>query len=452
MDPITLSRIQFAANVGFHILFPAITIGLAWLLLYFKLRYDSSGLTGWMAAYRFWVKVFALTFAIGIVTGVTMSFQFGTNWPGFMNTVGNVAGPLLAYEVLTAFFLEATFLGIMLFGIRRVSNRMHTLATLLVAVGTTLSAFWILALDSWMQTPVGYAMRDGVAIPTDWLAILFSPSFPYRFVHMLMACGLTVAFLVAGLSAYRWRRGDRSEEVRAGLGSGVWIAAVLIPLQIVVGDLHGVNSFEQQPAKIAAVEGVWQTQRGAASVLFAVPDEATRSNRYAVEIPKLASLYLGHSWNAEVRGLNEFDGNHPPVATVFWAFRLMVGVAFLMLFVSWSALVQIKRQGGPGPLTARLLTAMSFSGWVALISGWTVTEVGRQPWLVYGVLRTADAAGAVPAGAIGLSLGLYLSLYAILLFAYVSVLFYLARKASTGNAPSPFGEDPDDVAKAFGHA
>lgn len=449
MTPLLLSRIQFAANIGFHILFPAITIGLAWLLLYFKLRYNGSRQSRWLAAYQFWVKVFALSFAVGIVTGVTMSFQFGTNWPGFMNTVGNVAGPLLAYEVLTAFFLEATFLGIMLFGVKRVSNRVHTLATVAVAAGTTLSAFWILALNSWMQTPVGFEMRNGQAYVTDWLSVLFAPSFPYRFIHMLTASGLTVAFLVSGLSAYRYLRGDRGDDVGAALGTGVWMAAVLIPLQIFVGDLHGVNSFEHQPAKVAAMEGTWQTQRHAPSVLFALPDQATQSNRYEVSIPGLASLYLGHSWDTEVRGLSEFPDVHPPVALVFWAFRLMVFVAFVMLIVSWSALVQLIRRGAPGPRMARLLVGMSFSGWVALLAGWTVTEVGRQPWLVQGVLRASEAVGAVPAPRVGVSLGFYLLLYVVLLVAFISVLFHMARRAAKhSTVPSEL----DDPSKALGHA
>jgi len=432
-DALLAARIQFAANITFHILFPAISLALAWLLVYFKLRYDRSGETGWLEAYRFWVKIFALGFALGVVSGVTMSFQFGTNWPGFMETVGNIAGPLLAYEVLTAFFLEATFLGIMLFGVKRVSNRVHTLATLLVAGGTTLSAFWILALNSWMQTPVGFEMIDGVAHPTDWLAILFSPSFPYRFVHMMLASGLTVAFLVAGVSAYRWRRGERSTEVRLALASGVRLAALLIPLQILAGDLHGVNTFHHQPAKLAAMEGIWETGRGVPAVLFGWPDEATRTNRYEVAIPGLASLYLGHSFDAEVRGLNDFGDEHPPVAPVFIAFRVMVGVGLLMLAVAWGALWQLRRGGDPGPGMARVLVMMTFSGWVALVAGWYVTEIGRQPWLVQGVLTTAAAVADHPVGRVGLTLAMYLALYAGLLAAFVSVLFYLARKAGTGD-------------------
>jgi cytochrome bd ubiquinol oxidase subunit I len=429
LDAVLAARIQFAANISFHILFTAISIGLAWVLVYFKLRHDHGGGDHWLAAYRLWVKVFALCFAIGVVTGVTMSFQFGTNWPGFMLTVGNIAGPLLAYEVLTAFFLEATFLGVMLFGMKRVSNRVHSLATLLVAIGTTLSAFWILALNSWMQTPVGYAMEGGRAQATDWLAILFNPSFPYHFTHMLLACGLTVAFLIAGISAYRWRRGDRGADVAIALRSGVWLAAALIPLQILVGDLHGVNTYHHQPAKIAAMEGLWETRREAPMVLFAIPDEAARTNRYELAIPRLASLYLGHSFAAEVRGLEEFPDSHPPVAPVFFAFRVMVGMGLLMLAVAWTAAWQLRRHGSPGPRLARVLVAMSFSGWMALIAGWYVTEIGRQPWVVQGLLRTAAVAADHTVGRIGLTLAMYLTLYGVLLAAFVSVLFYLARKA-----------------------
>ncbi|MDW3682163.1 cytochrome ubiquinol oxidase subunit I [Cupriavidus sp. CV2] len=432
LDPVVLARVQFAANITFHILFPTISISLGWVLLFFKLRFNKTGDDRWMAAYRFWVKIFALTFALGVVSGITMSFQFGTNWPGYMETVGNVAGPLLAYEVLTAFFLEATFLGIMLFGMRRVSNRTHTIATLLVAGGTTLSAFWILALNSWMQTPAGFEMIDGRAHVTSWLAVIFNPSFPYRFVHMLLASGLTVAFLLAGISAYRWLRGDRAPEVLSSLRTGVTIAAVLIPLQIVAGDLHGLNTLHHQPAKIAAMEGIWKTEKGAPAVLFGLPNARTQSNDFEIAIPKLASIYLTHSADGEIKGIDAFGDKHPPVAPLFFAFRIMVGVGLLMLAVSWVAAWQLRRGGQPAPWMARALIAMTFSGWVALVAGWYVTEIGRQPYLVYGVLTTAQAASKVPAAMIASTLVMYLALYLSLIAAYVSVVFYLARKAGTG--------------------
>ena len=429
-DPVVLARIQFAANMTFHILFPTISISMGWALLFFKTRFVATGQAHWMAAYQFWVKIFALTFALGVVSGITMSFQFGTNWPGFMNTVGNVAGPLLAYEVLTAFFLEATMLGIMLFGRDRVSERVHTLATFLVAAGTTASAFWILALNSWMHTPAGFEMINGQAHVTSWFEVIFNPSFPYRLTHMLLASGLTVSFLLAGISAFRWLKNDRGADVLASLKTGIYMAAFLIPVQIVVGDLHGVNTLEHQPAKIAAMEGIWKTGEGVPAVLFALPDAATQSNRFEIAIPKLASLYLTHDWNGEVKGIDAFGDKHPPVAPVFFAFRIMVGVGLLMLAVSWFGAWRLRRRGDIPRWLARVLVGMTFSGWVALIAGWYTTEIGRQPWLVQGVLTAADAASTVPAANIALTLALYLSLYAVLLVAYVSVLFYLAKKAT----------------------
>ena len=440
LDAIVLARIQFAANMTFHILFPTISISLGWVLLFFKLRFVKTGQQHWMDAYQFWVKIFALTFAMGVVSGITMSFQFGTNWPGYMQKVGNIAGPLLAYEVLTAFFLEATMLGVMLFGRARVSERMHTTATLLVAGGTTLSAFWILALNSWMHTPAGFVMIDGQAHVTSWLQVIFNPSFPYRFTHMMLASGLTVAFLVAGVSSYRWLRSDRSPEVMSGLKTGIYLAAVLIPLQIMAGDAHGLNTLEYQPAKLAAMEGIWKTEKGVPAVLFALPDEKTRTNRYEIAIPKLASLYLTHSLDGEVKGLDQFEGKHPPVAPVFWGFRIMVGVGMLMLLISWASVFQLKpwKRGSGRTLTAwhaRVLVAMTFAGWVALIAGWYVTEIGRQPWLVSGILTAADAASKVTAPRIALTLSAYLTLYAALIVAYVSVVFYLARHKTQSDKP-----------------
>jgi cytochrome d ubiquinol oxidase subunit I len=444
LDPVVLARLQFAANVTFHILFPTISIAMGWFLLFFKTRFVATGEQYWMDAYQFWIKIFALTFALGVVSGITMSFQFGTNWPGFMNTVGNIAGPLLAYEVLTAFFLEATFLGIMLFGRGRVSEGVHTFATWLVALGTTASAFWILALNSWMHTPAGYEMINGQAHVTSWFEVIFNPSFPYRMTHMLLASGLTASFLLAGISAYRWLKNDRTKDVMAALRTGVTVAAFLIPVQIFVGDLHGLNTLKHQPAKLAAMEGIWETQAGVPAVLFAIPDQATQSNKYEIAIPKLASFYLTHDWNGEVKGIKDF-AEHPPVGPVFWAFRIMVGVGLLMLAVSWFASYELKFKNSLSKRTAMVLVAMTFAGWVALVSGWYVTEIGRQPWLVYGVLTTAQAASQVPAGNIALSLALYLTLYAALLSAYVSVVFYLAKKAVSG------GEEPHADVRGLSH-
>ncbi|ASP37850.1 cytochrome ubiquinol oxidase subunit I [Bacterioplanes sanyensis] len=446
LDALMLARAQFGANITFHILFPTITIALGWVLLFFKLKFNRSGDDQWMAAYQFFVKVFALCFALGVVSGITMSFQFGTNWPGFMETVGNIAGPLLAYEILTAFFMEAVFLGIMLFGVNRVSNRVHTIATLLVAVGTTLSAFWILVLNSWMHTPAGFEMRDGVAHATDWWAIIFNPSMPYRLAHMLMASGLTAAFLIAGLSAYRWLRGDRSGGVKAGLRTGVFLAAGLIPLQIFMGDLHGLNTLEHQPQKVAAMEGLWQTEQGAGLRLFAIPDAEQQTNHFEIVIPNLASLILTHDWNGELKGLEAFE-HHPPMAPVFYAFRIMVGVGVLMLLVSWVGAWQIKRQGEPKPWLAKVLVAMTFAGWVATVAGWYTTEIGRQPWLVQDVLLTADAASDVAAGMIATTLTGYLILYALLISAFIGTLFYMGRRA--GRLPEPTSEQAKPLAGAF---
>src|SRR6056297_229316 len=433
MDTLLLSRIQFGANISFHILFPTITIALGWMLLAFKLAWQRTGNEKWMEAYRFWVKVFALSFGMGVVSGITMSFQFGTNWPGFMEAVGNIAGPLLAYEVLTAFFLEAVFLGIMLFGASRVPAWMHTLATFLVAFGTTMSAFWILVLNSWMHTPVGFEMRDGVAHATDWMAIIFNPSMPYRLTHMLLASGLTVAFLIAGVSALRWLWGDRSEAVRATLRTGVFVGAALIPLQILAGDFHGLNTLEHQPAKVAAMEGNWETRGNVPLVLFTLPDEHARENRFEIAIPNGASLILKHDPAGVVPGLNDFvreDGTvaHPPVAPVFFGFRVMVGIGMLMLVASWFGSFQLYRRGTLSPWMLRGFVARAFSGWVATVAGWYVTEIGRQPWLVSGVLTTAEAVTTTPVGMVASTLAMYLAIYAALTAAYIWTLFHLARR------------------------
>lgn len=440
MDAFVLSRIQFAANISFHILFPTITIALGWVLLYLKLRFVTTRDQTWMDVYGFWVKVFALSFAMGVVSGVTMSFQFGTNWPGFMGTVGNIAGPLLAYEVLTAFFLEAVFLGIMLFGTRRVPEWVHTLSTFLVAFGTTVSAFWILALNSWMHTPTGFEMRDGVAYATDWLAILFNPSMPYRVTHMLLASGLTAGFLIAGLSSLRWLLGDKSSAVRIAMKTGVGIAAVLIPLQIFAGDLHGLNTLEHQPQKVAAMEGNWETRAHAPLLLFAIPDDAARTNHFELKVPSGASLILKHTPDGVVPGLNDFvaaDGTplHPPVFPVFWAFRIMVGIGLLMLAVSWVSALLMWRRGFErlSVWVPRVLVAMTFSGWLATLAGWYTTEIGRQPWLVSGVLRAADAVGPVAPVMVFSTLVMYLTIYGMLAIAYMVVLTYLAKKAAKEN-------------------
>ncbi|MCK5874628.1 MAG: cytochrome ubiquinol oxidase subunit I [Alcanivoracaceae bacterium] len=432
LDPFMLARMQFAANISFHILFPTITIGLCWILLYFRVRFTLSGDKAWEYAYSFWVKIFALSFALGVVSGITMSFQFGTNWPGFMERAGNIAGPLLGYEVLTAFFLEASFLGIMLFGKERVSNRLHLIATALVAIGTTFSAFWILSLNSWMQTPAGYRIEDGVFFVESWWQVIFNPSFPYRFFHMLNASLLTAAFLIMGISAWRALKQVDGPATWRVMRTGAAMAAVLAPLQIWIGDLHGLNTLEHQPAKVAAMEGIWETEKGAPLTLFGFPDEEAKTTHFAIKVPKLASLILTHEWDGEVKGLNEFEGATPPVAPVFWAFRVMVGIGVLMLLVGWWATFTLFRQPLESriehPWLMRALSAMTFSGWIAVLAGWYVTEIGRQPWIVSGLLRTSEVvADHASATLMGTLLG-YVGLYAFLLVSYIAALRYLATK------------------------
>jgi cytochrome d ubiquinol oxidase subunit I len=442
LDPVLLARIQFAANITFHILFPTITIALGWMLLFMRWRWLKTNQRPWLTAYRFWTKVFALTFALGVVSGITMSFQFGTNWPGFMEKVGNIAGPLLGFEVLTAFFLEATFLGVMLFGHGRVSERIHMLATFLVAFGTTMSAFWILVLNSWMQTPVGYEIIDGEFHVTSWLEIIFNPSFPWRFAHMLLASFLTMSFLVAGVSAWQVLRRKANPSSAVALRAALTLAALLIPVQIVVGDMHGLNTLQHQPQKIAAIEGVWETEKGAPLLLFAVPNEAERRNDLAIGIPKMASFILTHEWDGELKGLNEFE-NHPPVKPLFFGFRIMVAVGTLMLLVSWVGCWILRRHGWQPERAPRWLIAsiagMTFSGWVATVAGWYVTEIGRQPWIVQGLIKTADVASSTPAPYIALTLAGYLITYAALIACYIGVLRYMAEKPSDTYDPAPTG-------------
>jgi cytochrome d ubiquinol oxidase subunit I len=450
MDALLLSRIQFAANISFHILFPTITIAMGWFLLYFRLRFLKTRDPAWEEAYYFWTKVFALSFALGVVSGIVMSFQFGTNWPGFMEKAGNIAGPLLGYEVLTAFFLEASFLGIMLFGRGRVSERVHVAATFLVAFGTTMSAFWILSLNSWMQTPAGFEIVDGKFIPVDWLAVVFNPSFPYRLAHKLLASALTASFLIAGLCAWQLIKHSAIGGTHKALRTAVVVASVAMPLQFFVGDLHGLNTLEHQPAKIAALEGIWHTEKSAPLTLFGIPDEAAGTTHYAVKIPKMASLILAHDMDAELKGLNEFPGAHPPVAPIFWAFRVMVGVGSLMLVVAWGVawlLWRRRRQAAadgkvvlPRPMLYTL-AGMTFSGWLATLSGWYVTEIGRQPFLVYGHLRTADVATSLPSPMIAVTLAAYLIVYGLLLITYVGVLKYMAEHPLKHAPEAPMGAE-----------
>ena len=447
MDAIVLARMQFAANITFHILFPTITIAMCWLLLFFRLRYAATRGTpdaaGWEAAYYFWTKIFALTFALGVVSGITMSFQFGTNWPGYMEKTGNIAGPLLGFEVLTAFFLEATFLGVMLFGRGRVSERVHLAATCMVALGTTMSAFWILSLNSWMQTPAGYEIIDGVFHVTSWFDVVFNPSFPYRLGHKLLASALTASFLMAGVSAWQILKGTTNAGTHKALRTAVIFASVAIPLQIFMGDLHGLNTLKHQPAKIAAIEGIWHTEKSAPLTLFGLPNEKEGRTDYAVKIPKLASLILAHDIDAELQGLNEFPNAHPPVAPVFWSFRVMVGVGMLMLVVAWGMALLLWRRRRTQAALPRfalyILAGMTFSGWVATLAGWWVTEIGRQPFIVYGLLRTADTVAEHPVPLVMGTLIAWLALYVVLLVSYIGVIRYMAEhpKQPAPEAPLP---------------
>jgi cytochrome d ubiquinol oxidase subunit I len=448
-EALLLARTQFGLNIAFHILFPSLTIALAWILLGFRVAYHRTRDGRWLATYRLWTKIFALTFAMGVVTGIVMSFQFGTNWPGFMNRVGAIAGPLLGYEVLTAFFLEATFLGVMLFGMNRVPPWAHIGATALVAIGTSMSAFWILALNSWMQTPAGHVLDGRQWIAQDWLAVIFNPSFPYRFIHMMIASGLTAAFVVAGLSAWRLLKAPSDAGARKTMRVGLLVAGVLAPAQAVVGDFHGLNTLEHQPAKIAAMEAIWHTGKGVPLVLFAIPNPKTRTNDYAIEIPYGASLILKHDANAELRGLSDFAPDHPPVAPVFFAFRTMVGVGVLMIAVSWFAAWRTRRGHEAPRWLLWTLAGFTFSGWVATLAGWMVTEIGRQPWLVAGILRTSEAVGEISPGQLGASLAAYAFTYAGMFVAYMVVLTHMAGKGAEAPAAptiptgAPFGAAAD---------
>ena len=341
LDPVLLARIQFAFTISFHILFPAFTIGLASWLAVLEWRWLTTGKSSYARTYRMWVKIFAVTFGMGVVSGVVMSFQFGTNWSAFSDKAGNVLGPLLGYEVLTAFFLEASFLGVMLFGWNRVSPRMHFASTIIVAVGTLVSAFWILSANSWMQTPQGYRVgEEGLFYATNWLEVIFNPSFPYRFVHMVTAAYLTTAFVVGEIGAFYLVRGLHTKCARVMLGMAMIMAIFVAPMQLLFGDMHGLNTLKHQPAKVAAMEGLWETTRGAPLNLFGWPDQAEETTKYAIQIPKLSSLILTHDLNGEVKGLRDWPKeDRPPVLWVFWAFRIMVGLGTLMILTGLAAVV-----------------------------------------------------------------------------------------------------------------
>jgi cytochrome d ubiquinol oxidase subunit I len=438
-DPVILARLQFAFTISFHILFPAFSIGLASWLVMLELLWLRTGKAAYLSLYRFWLKIFAVSFGLGVVSGLVMSFEFGTNWSVFSAATGNILGPLLGYEVMTAFFLEATFLGVMLFGAERVSRGTHFLATCVVALGTLISAFWILAASSWMHTPAGYSIRDGVYYPESWLEIVFNPSFPYRFVHMTLAAYLSTCFVVAGVAARYLLKGQYPQRAKLMLQLAVVFASVVVPLQVVVGDLHGLNTQEHQPAKIAAMEAHWETRAGAPLILFAWPDAAAEENRYEISIPKLGSLILRHDVDGVVTGLEEFaPGDRPPLAVPFFGFRVMVGIGVLMLAAAWTGLVLlVRRKLVETRWFLAVLPWMIPSGFVALLAGWFTTEVGRQPYVVYGLMRTADAVSAVPGASLLTTLTLFVVVYGGVFGAGV---FYMARLIRTG--PTEIGAGP----------
>ncbi len=434
VDPQMLARTQFAFTVAFHILFPSFTIGLASWLAVLEWRWLKTGNPVYAEVYRMWVKIFAVTFGMGVVSGVVLSFQFGTNWSVFADRVGNILGPLLGYEVLTAFFLEASFLGIMLFGWNRVSPRMHFAATLIVACGTLISAFWILSANSWMQTPRGFEIgADGLFYPTDWIAAIFSPSFPYRFVHMVVAAYLTTAFVVAGVGAYYLFHGIHRPQARIMFGMAMIMAVFVAPAQLLFGDLHGLNTFAHQPAKVAAMEGLWETQRGAPLKLFGWPDQKAETTRWAVEVPKLSSLILTHHMDGEVRGLKQWPADQrPPVALVFWAFRIMVGLGTLMILTGIGALVLYWRKRLFETRFFQIwCMALAPSGFICVLAGWFVTEVGRQPWIVQDALRTAEALSPVGPGPVAISLAAFVTIY---VFIFGAGSYYILRLISKGPA------------------
>jgi len=429
---LTLARIQFAFTVSFHIVFPAFTIGLASWLAVLEWRWLKTGDTIFAEIYRMWVKIFAVTFGMGVVSGVVLSFQFGTNWSVFADKGGNVLGPLLGYEVLTAFFLEASFLGVMLFGWNRVSPKMHFASTVIVAAGTLISAFWILSANSWMQTPQGFRIgENGLLYPTDWLEVIFNPSFPYRFVHMVTAAYLTTAFVVAGIGAYYLRRKRHVRHARVMFGMAMIMAVFVAPLQLLFGDLHGLNTLEHQPAKVAAMEGLWDTQQGAPLVLFGLPDQQEETTRYSLEIPKLSSLILTHDLDGVVKGLKEWPkGERPPAAWVFWSFRIMVGIGMLMIATGLIALVLFfKKRLFDAAWFQYWCMALTPAGFVAVLAGWFVTEIGRQPYIVYGLLRTAEAASPVAASPIAISLLAFLVVYA---FVFGAGSYYILKLIAQG--------------------
>jgi len=424
---IDLARLQFAFTVSFHIVFPAFSIGLASYLAVLEALWLKTGRQVYMDLFHYWLKIFALAFGMGVVSGIVMSYQFGTNWSVFSDMTGPVLGPLMGYEVLSAFFLEAGFLGVMLFGMNKVGKGLHFVATLMVATGTLFSAFWILSVNSWMQTPAGYGFNAaGQFIPLDWWDIIFNPSFPYRLVHMVLAAYLTTAFVVGGVGGYHLlkNRGNRAAQVMFSMA--MWMAAIVAPIQIIAGDIHGLNTLEHQPAKVAAMEGHFETQKGAPLILFGLPDMEEEETKYALEIPKLGSMILTHDWDGEVKGLKEWAPEDRPNATlVFWSFRVMVGIGVAMMALGiWSLWLRFRKSLYDAPVTYRMAMVMGPSGFVAVLAGWITTEVGRQPYTVYGVLKTVESVSPLDAPAVAVSLAVFAGVYFIV---FGTGVFYILR-------------------------
>lgn len=457
LDAVFLSRLQFAFTISFHIIFPAFTIGLsAWIAALLGLAL-ATGRPRYRDLAAFWTKIFAVSFAMGVVSGIVLTYEFGTNWSRFSQVVGNVVSPLIGYEVLTAFFLEASFLGIMLFGRSRVPAWLHFVSAVLVAVGTAISAFWILSANSWMQAPSGYELRDGIAYPVDWWAVIFSPTFPWRLAHMLAAAYITTGFVILGCGARWWLAGRNVHHAETMIRMALGILVVLTPLQILIGDQHGLVALEYQPAKIAAVEGHWQNDGPPPLVLFAWPDEAAERNRFEVAIPKLGALVLTHSLTGTFKALKDFArADRPPVAPVFFAFRVMVGIGLLMLAIAVVGAVQWAR--GRVFRDGLLMRAFALSwplGFLAVLAGWYTAEIGRQPWLVTGLLRTRDAVSPIGAAEVAVSLVVFVAVYAVIFTAGIVYINRLLRKGPVpiddhvtglGNRPLAAAKDAGRVA------
>ncbi|WP_118987530.1 cytochrome ubiquinol oxidase subunit I [Photorhabdus sp. CRCIA-P01] len=432
LSALELARIQFAFTVSFHIIFPAITIGLASFLAVLEGLWLKTRNTDYKVLYHFWSKIFAVNFGMGVVSGLVMAYQFGTNWSFFSDFAGSITGPLLTYEVLTAFFLEAGFLGVMLFGWDRVGEKLHFFATVMVALGTLISTFWILASNSWMQTPQGHEIVNNQVVPVDWLAVIFNPSFPYRLAHMSTAAFLASAFFVAASAAWHLLKGNDSTAMKKMLSMSMWMILIIAPLQALIGDAHGLNTLEHQPAKVAAMEGHWENLPGEATplILFGIPDMEREETRYAVEIPYLASLILTHSIDKQVPALKEFPPEDRPNALmVFWSFRVMVGLGVLMIVAGfWGLWLRYKRRLYQSKTFLRFIFLMAPSGLIAILAGWFTTEIGRQPWVVYGLLRTKDAVSAHGEIHMSISLLLFIAVYSSVFGVGYAYMMKLIRK------------------------